>query len=153
VGPLGIHIPVYPVKGYSLTIPTQGFAGAPGICLTDESAKLAISPLGQRLRVAGTAELSDYAAEIDVDRCLSILRRAQELFPTAGNFARAQPWAGLRPTTPGNVPIIGGTRLPNLFLNTGHGTLGWTLACGSGHAIADIISGRRAEVEFAFAGR
>jgi D-amino-acid dehydrogenase len=153
VAPLGIHIPVYPVKGYSLTIPTQGFTGAPGICLTDESAKLAISPLGQRLRVAGTAELSDYTAEIDVERCLSILRRAEQLFPAAGNFARAQPWAGLRPTTPGNVPIIGGTRLPNLFLNTGHGTLGWTLACGSGHAIADIMSGHRAEVEFAFTGR
>jgi len=150
VAPLGVRIPVYPVKGYSLTIPTQGFEAAPQMCLTDESAKLAISPLGQRLRVAGTAELSGYDVQVDVERCRSILHRVRQLFPNAGAFDRAQFWAGLRPATPGNVPIIGRTRLPNLYLNTGHGTLGWTLACGSGHAIADIISGREPEVEFCF---
>jgi D-amino-acid dehydrogenase len=152
LSPLGIRIPVYPVKGYSLTIPTQGYQGAPQVCLTDESAKLAISPLGHRLRVAGTAELGDYDAQVDIGRCRSILNRVEQLFPDAGNFDRAQPWAGLRPATPGNVPIIGRTRIPNLFLNTGHGTLGWTLACGSGHAIADIVSGRKADVKFAFLG-
>jgi D-amino-acid dehydrogenase len=152
VAPLGIRIPVYPVKGYSLTFPIQGSEGVPQVCLTDESAKLAISPLGNRLRVAGTAELGDYDAGVDIGRCKAILARVEQLFPRAGNFDRAQPWAGLRPTTPGNVPIIGRTRFPNLFLNTGHGTLGWTLACGSGRAIADIVSGRTPEVEFAFQG-
>ena len=150
LAPLGIRIPVYPVKGYSLTIPTQGYEGTPQVCLTDESAKLAISPLGLRLRVAGTAELAGYDAEVDTGRCRAILDRVEQLFPDAGNFSRAAPWGGLRPTTPGNVPIIGRTRIANLFLNTGHGTLGWTLACGSGHAIADIIAGRKPEVEFGF---
>ena len=150
VAPLGVRLPVYPVKGYSLTIPTAQFEGAPRLCITDETGKLAISPLGHRLRVAGTAELGGYDPQIDVGRCAAILHRVQQLFPDGGDFPRAQPWAGLRPATPSNVPIIGRSRIPNLFLNTGHGTLGWTLACGSGHAIADIIGGRKPEVEFGF---
>jgi D-amino-acid dehydrogenase len=148
--PLGVRVPVYPVKGYSVTIPTDGYDGAPTVCLTDEGHKLAISRLGERLRVAGTAELNGYDTSINDVRCGSILARAKQLFPDGGDFERAQRWAGLRPATPGNVPVIGRTRVRNLFVNTGHGTLGWTLACGSGKSIADIISGKRPEADFRF---
>ncbi len=151
VEPLGVRVPVYPVKGYSVTIPIRNHEAAPRVCLTDDGAKLAISRLGDRLRVAGTAELNGYDTSINTVRCGAILRRAQELFPDAADYWRAQPWAGLRPATPSNVPVIGRTRLSNLFLNTGHGTLGWTMACGSGSAIASIISGRPPAVDFAFA--
>ena len=150
LAPLGIRVPVYPIKGYSITIGTHGFEGTPRVCITDEAAKLAISPLGERLRAAGTAELGGYDPQIDIGRCVAILNRVERLFPDGGDFSRPAQWAGLRPATPGNVPIIGRTRIPNLFLNTGHGTLGWTLACGSGHAIADIISGHKPGVEFGF---
>jgi D-amino-acid dehydrogenase len=148
--PLGVRVPVYPVKGYSVTIPTEGYDGAPTVCLTDEGHKLAISRLGHRLRVAGTAELNGYDTTINDARCGSILARAKQLFPHGGDFDRAERWAGLRPATPGNVPVIGRTRVPGLFVNTGHGTLGWTLACGSGKSIADIISGKQPDVAFGF---
>ncbi len=149
VEPLGVRVPVYPVKGYSVTIPIKNFEAAPRVCLTDESAKLAISRLGDRLRVAGTAELNAYDTSINPVRCNAILRRAEDLFPDAADYWRAQPWAGLRPATPSNVPVVGRTRLSNLFLNTGHGTLGWTMACGSGKTIASIIGGERPAVDFA----
>jgi D-amino-acid dehydrogenase len=100
--------------------------------------------------VAGTAELNGYDTSVNEVRCGPILARAQQLFPDGGDFDRAQRWAGLRPATPGNVPVIGRTRVPNLFVNTGHGTLGWTLACGSGKAIAAIVGGGQPEVEFRF---
>ena len=148
--PLGISVPVYPVKGYSVTIPGAG-TGAPTVCLTDEGHKLAFSRLGDRLRVAGTAELAGYDTAVNEVRCRAILRRVRQLFPRAGDFDAAVTWAGLRPATPGNVPVIGRTRIPGLFLNTGHGTLGWTLCAGSGHAIADIVSGRTPSVQFRFA--
>jgi D-amino-acid dehydrogenase len=151
VEPLGVRVPVYPVKGYSVTIPLRNHEAAPRVSLTDDGAKLAISRLGDRLRVAGTAELNAYDTSINTVRCGAILRRAQELFPDAADYWRAQPWAGLRPATPSNVPIVGRSRLSNLFLNTGHGTLGWTMACGSASAIASIISGRQPAVDFAFA--
>jgi D-amino-acid dehydrogenase len=151
VEPLGVRLAVYPIKGYSITVPIAPQPdAAPRVCLTDESAKLAFSRLGDRLRVAGTAELNDYDNSINLYRCGAIVTRAEELFPAAGNYDRAQFWAGLRPATPSNVPVVGRARLSNLYLNTGHGTLGWTLACGSGRAIADILSGRVPEVEFAF---
>ena len=151
VEPVGVRVPVYPVKGYSVTIPLRNHEAAPRVSLTDDSAKLAISRLGDRLRVAGPAELNGYDTSINTVRCGAILRRAQELFPDAADYWRAQPWAGLRPATPSNVPVVGRTRLSNLFLNTGHGTLGWTMACGSASAIASIISGRQPAVDFAFA--
>jgi D-amino-acid dehydrogenase len=147
--PIGVRVPVYPVKGYSITVPDAG-ADAPTVCLTDEGHKLAISRLGDRLRVAGTAELNGYDTSVNEVRCDSIVARTQELFPDAADYARARKWAGLRPATPGNVPVIGRTRFPNLFLNTGHGTLGWTLSAGSGRSIACLIAGRQPEVEFAF---
>jgi len=147
---LGIPIAVYPVKGYSVSIPLVQPDKAPMVCLTDESAKIAMTRLGNRLRAAGTAELSDYDTSLNEARCNAILERVRQHFPEAGDYAGASKWAGLRPATPGNVPLIGRTRLRNLYLNTGHGTLGWTLACGSGRALADVVSARSPEVEFPF---
>ena len=150
--PIGISIPVYPLKGYSITIPLAEGDLAPSISLSDVGHKLVMSRLGDRLRVAGTAELTGYDTSINDVRCRAIVRRIFELFPKAGRAEDAQFWAGLRPATPGGVPCIGRTRYPNLYLNTGHGTLGWTMACGSGAAIADIVSGRKPETEFRFLG-
>jgi D-amino-acid dehydrogenase len=147
---IGISVAVYPVKGYSVTLPVGPQHDAPSVSLTDEAHKLVMSRLGSRLRIAGTAELDGYNNEINSLRCEAIVRRTFELFPRAGDRDRAEFWAGLRPATPGNVPLIGRTRYSNLFLNTGHGTLGWTLACGSGRAIADLVDGRRPGVDFRF---
>ena len=147
---IGIHIPVYPVKGYSVTLPVDAGDCAPTVSLTDEVEKLVFSRLGDRLRVAGTAELAGYDTAIDAARCERILARVFDLFPAAGARTRAEFWSGLRPATPGNVPLIGHTRYANLFLNTGHGTLGWTLACGSGRALAAMVSGREPGIAFPF---
>ena len=150
--PLGISIPVYPLKGYSVTLPLgpAELASAPSVSLTDEAHKIVISRLGARLRAAGTAELTGYDTSINAPRCAAIARRVRQLFPQLGALPAVENWCGLRPATPNNVPLIGATRLRNLFLNTGHGTLGWTLACGSGRALADLVSGRRPDVDFAF---
>lgn len=148
--PLGIPLAIYPAKGYSVTLPVADPSAAWVVSLSDEAHKLVFSRLGDRLRIAGTAELSGYDTSINEVRCRAILQRTLALFPRAGDASRAEFWAGLRPATPGNVPYVGRTRLRNLFLDTGHGTLGWTHACGSGRALADIVSGRRPEVDFAF---
>ncbi|MFL6582871.1 MAG: D-amino acid dehydrogenase [Burkholderiales bacterium] len=150
LSPAGIRVPVYPVKGYSVTVALTHPERAPMLCLSDENAKVAISRLGSRLRAAGTAELTGYDTSLNPPRCDAILSRLELLFPGAGDYARASRWAGLRPMTPSNVPVIGRTRYRNLYLNTGHGTLGWTLACGAGQAAADLISGRRPQVDFPF---
>lgn len=118
----------------------------------DDEFKLVFSRLGDRLRIAGTAELNGYNIELNAVRCNAILTRAQALFPGAGDPAKAEFWTGLRPATPSNVPYIGKTRIANLYLNTGHGTLGWTDGSGSGKAVADIVAGHRPEVDFAFCG-
>ncbi len=152
VRPLGIRLAIYPLKGYSVTLPVADAGRAYNVSLTDDERKLVFSRLGERLRIAGTAELNGYNMQLNEVRCRAILRRALELFPGAGDPERVQYWTGLRPATPSNVPCIGATRYPNLYLNTGHGTLGWTHACGSARAIADIVSGRRPEIDFAFAG-
>jgi len=150
--PLGIRLPIYPAKGYSVTMPVKDEAMAHQVSLTDDEYKLVFSRLGDRLRIAGTAELNGYDRDLNAVRCEAIVRRVEALFPGAGDATRAQFWTGLRPATPSNVPIIGASRLPNLFLNTGHGTLGWTHSCGSGKSIARIVSGLQPEVDFAFAG-
>jgi D-amino-acid dehydrogenase len=148
--PLGIRIPVYPLKGYSITLPLgpADAAAAPTVSLTDEAYKIVISRLGNRLRAAGTAELTGYDTSINPVRCAAIARRIRELFPGLGGITTVENWSGLRPATPNNVPVIGRSKLRNLFLNTGHGTLGWTLACGSGSLIADVITGRKPAVDF-----
>jgi len=149
--PIGVPALVYPLKGYSATIDVGAHGGAPTVSLTDVASKIVISRLGNRLRVAGTAELDRYGTELNAVRCEALLRRTFDLFPDAGERGSVKFWAGLRPATPSNVPLVGRTRYANLFLDTGHGTLGWTMACGSGRALADIIAGRSPEVDFAFA--
>lgn len=152
LAPLGIGLMIYPAKGYSVTMPVADPSRAYQVSLTDDEYKLVYSRLGDRLRIAGTCELNGYDLALNAVRCQAIIRRTQALFPGAGDTSRAQFWAGLRPATPSNVPYIGKTKYPNLYLNTGHGTLGWTHACGSGQAIADIIAGRTPAVDFAFSG-
>ena len=146
--PYGISLAVYPAKGYSVTIPFNGANGAPAVSLTDDQYKLVYSNLGDSLRVAGTAELAGYDLALNHSRCQAILRNVQALFPRAGKFETASFWAGLRPATPSNIPYVGRTRrYRNLWINTGHGTLGWTLAAGSGKRIADMIgAGEGADV-------
>jgi D-amino-acid dehydrogenase len=148
--PLGIALPIYPAKGYSVTLPVKDASKAHQVSLTDDEYKLVFSRLGDRLRIAGTAELNGYDRDLNRVRCEAIVRRVEELFPGAGDTSQAQFWTGLRPATPSNVPIIGRSRLPNLFLNTGHGTLGWTHSCGSGKSVARIVSGMKPEVDFTF---
>lgn len=150
--PLGLRLPIYPAKGYSVTMPVKDEAAAHQVSLTDDEYKLVFSRLGDRLRIAGTAELNGYDRQLNRVRCEAIVRRVEQLFPGAGDSSRAQFWSGLRPATPSNVPIIGRSKLANLFLNTGHGTLGWTHACGSGKSVARIVSGLKPELDFAFAG-
>ena len=154
--PLGIHLPIYPAKGYSVTMPVLDTRKAYELSLTDDEYKLVFSRYtserGDRLRIAGTAEFNGYDRTLNPTRCDAIVRRVEQLFPGAGDTRQAQFWTGLRPATPSNVPLIGKTKVGNLFVNTGHGTLGWTHACGSGQAIADIVSGRVPEVDFDFLG-
>jgi D-amino-acid dehydrogenase len=154
--PLGIRLPIYPAKGYSVTLPVKDAAKAHQVSLTDDEFKLVFSrytsDAGDRMRIAGTAEFNGYDRDLNRVRCEAIVRRVEQLFPGAGDATQAQFWTGLRPATPSNVPLIGKTRLPNFFLNTGHGTLGWTHSCGSGRSIARIVSGLAPEVDFAFTG-
>ncbi len=149
---MGLLLPVYPAKGYSASVRVIDPAKAPRVSLTDDEAKIVISRLGDRLRIAGTAELSGYSTDLNRVRCEALVRRVREFFPGAAAYDDALFWAGLRPSTPSNVPLVGRTRYDNLYVNTGHGTLGWTLACGSGRALADIISGRKPQVDFDFMG-
>lgn len=145
--PIGLHTLIYPAKGYSATLPIVDAARVPTVSVTDDAMKLVFTRLGDRLRVAGTAELAGYDLGLDRVRCEALTRRAVEWFGEAIDAARPEYWAGLRPATPSNVPLIGRTRYPNLYLNAGHGTLGWTLAAGSAKALADIVSGRNPQIE------
>ena len=145
--PLGIAAPVYPAKGYSATIPLDGATAMPTVSLTDDGHKIVFSRLGQRLRVAGTAEFTGYDTSVNSVRCAAIVRRVAAIFPQVAECTGIEYWAGLRPATPGNVPLVGSARYDNLYLNTGHGTLGWTMACGSGKLLADLVAGRRPEVD------
>ena len=150
LAPIGVPINVYPAKGYSATIKVGAHGGAPTVSLTDLAWKIVLTRLGDRVRVAGTAELNGWDRTLNPTRCEALTRRAFDLFPDVGEPDGVQYWSGLRPATPSNVPLIGPTRYRNLFLDTGHGTLGWTMACGSGRALADCIAGRKPAVDFAF---
>lgn len=150
--PLGISLMIYPAKGYSATFPVINPDKAPLVSLIDAGHKLVFSRLGNRLRVGGTAELNGYERPLNEARCEALIRRTSELFPEACDYSNPHFWTGLRPMTPSNIPYIGKSPISNLFLNTGHGTLGWTMGCGSGRSIADIVSGRVPEVEFEFYG-
>jgi len=143
---IGIDLPVYPVKGYSLTIPITDPAGAPESTVMDETHKVAITRLGDRIRVGGMAELDGYSTKLRPARRATLDHVVTDLYPKGGDAAKASFWCGLRPMTPDGPPVIGQERYANLYLNTGHGTLGWTMACGSGRVLADLISGRQPEI-------
>ncbi|WP_151840284.1 D-amino acid dehydrogenase [Acinetobacter soli] len=143
--PLELNLPVYPVKGYSLTIPIVQPEFAPQSTVLDETYKIAITRFDQRIRVGGMAELSGFNLGLNQDRRATLEMVTQDLFP-GGNMAEASFWTGLRPMTPDSTPIIGATRFKNLFLNTGHGTLGWTMACGSGKLISDIVLNHQTDI-------
>ncbi len=145
--PIGIRMPVYPVKGYSITVPITNAAGAPESTVMDETHKVAVTRLGDRIRVGGTAELAGYTLKLHDARRETLAHVVTDLFPQGGDVARAEFWCGLRPMTPDGTPILGSTRLPNLFMATGHGTLGWTMAAGTARVMADVISGRAPEID------
>ncbi|MGK2898809.1 MAG: D-amino acid dehydrogenase [Burkholderiaceae bacterium] len=144
---VGIRIPVYPVKGYSITVPITEPGGAPESTVMDETHKVAVTRLGDRIRVGGTAELGGYSLKLHDARRRTLEHVLADLFPRGGDLARAEFWCGLRPMTPDGTPVVGATRLPKLFLATGHGTLGWTMAAGTGRVMADVISGRAPEID------
>jgi D-amino-acid dehydrogenase len=146
---LGLRVPIYPVKGYSITLPVERSERAPESTLMDEIHKVAITRLGNRIRVGGLAELSGFSLELNERRRRTLEYSLNNLFPGAADLRHAAFWAGLRPTTPDGTPVIGNTRFQNLYLNSGHGTLGWTMACGSAKLTADLVSGVRTDIDAA----
>jgi D-amino-acid dehydrogenase len=147
LSPLGIRVPVYPLKGYSLTVPIHVGSTVPTLSVTDFARKVVYARLGNRLRIAGMADLTGYSLSLERDRLETLKREAQALFPNAGDFEGAEKWAGLRPATPRGTPIIGPTRFPNLWLNVGHGALGFTLATGSAKSLVDRMTGNRGSLQ------
>ncbi len=144
---IGIDLPVYPVKGYSLTVPITDPAGAPQSTIMDETHKVAITRLGDRIRVGGMAELDGYNTKLRPSRRATLEHVVSDLYPDGGDVARASFWCGLRPMTPDGPPVIGRAKYPNLWLNTGHGTLGWTMSCGSACVLSDLVSGKRPAID------
>ena len=145
--PVGVDIPVYPVKGYSITLPITDAAGAPESTVMDETHKVAVTRLGERIRVGGTAELAGYDLRLHDARRRTLEHVVTDLFPNGGDVSRAEFWCGLRPMTPDGTPVLGTTSLRKLYLATGHGTLGWTMAAGTGRVMADLISGRSPDID------
>lgn len=152
VSRFGIKLPVYPVKGYSITVPIVNADRAPVSTVMDETHKIAITRLGDRIRVGGMAEIAGFDLSLNPKRRATLEHSVEDLFGGAGDQSRVTFWTGLRPMTPDGTPIVGRSTIPNLFLNTGHGTLGWTMAAGSGRVLADIVSGRATEIESADLG-
>jgi len=148
LNPVGVRIPVYPVKGFSITVPIRDAAAAPESTIMDETHKVAVTRLGDRIRVGGMAQLSGYDMALVARRRKTLEFVLTDLFPEGGDLARTTFWTGLRPMTPDGTPVIGPTRLANLFLATGHGTLGWTMAAGTGRAMTDLLLGKRPEIDF-----
>ncbi len=148
----GIKLPVYPVKGYSITVPIVDEARAPVSTVMDETFKIAITRLGDRIRVGGMAEIAGFDHSLSPKRQATLTHSVEDLFGGAGDQTRASFWSGLRPMTPDGTPIVGRSPIANLFLNTGHGTLGWTMAAGSGRVLSDIVSGRTTEIATADLG-
>lgn len=147
LGKVGISAPVYPVKGFSITVPITDASKAPESTIMDETHKVALTRLGDRIRVGGTAQLSGFDLRLDPTRRETLEFVVKDLFPDSGDVARAEYWTGLRPMTPDGTPIVGPTRMPNLWLATGHGTLGWTMATGTGRLLADWITKGRPEID------
>lgn len=149
VKPLGLKVPVYPVKGYSITVPIVDEGRAPQSTVMDETYKVAITRLGDRIRVGGMAEIAGFDTSLHEQRRATLVHSVEDLFGGAGDQKRATFWTGLRPMTPDGTPIVGATRYRNLYLATGHGTLGWTMACGTGRVLADLVGGVKPEIETA----
>ncbi|PHM28619.1 D-amino acid dehydrogenase [Xenorhabdus budapestensis] len=141
-----VTIPVYPMKGYSLTMPIMDEMRSPASTVLDETYKIAITRFDNRIRVGGMAEVVGFNLNVLKSRCETLKMVVEDLYHNGGNITEASFWAGLRPMTPDGTPIVGPTKYPNLYLNTGHGTLGWTMACGSGKLLSDLISGRKLEI-------
>jgi D-amino-acid dehydrogenase len=137
-----VNVPVYPLKGYSLTLPAARAPGAPRVSVTDSHHKIVYAPLGERLRIAGMVDIAGMSAHADEARIALLARQARETFPEAGDYGALQTWTGMRPATPDSKPVIGPTHYRNLWLNTGHGALGFTLACGSAKLLADLLADR-----------
>ena len=145
--PLGLTLPVYPVKGFSITVPVTDPAKAPESTVMDESHKVAVTRLGDRIRVGGTAQLSGFDLTLNPGRRRTLEFVVKDLFPSGGDVARAEFWTGLRPMTPDGTPVVGPTPIANLWLATGHGTLGWTMAAGTGRLLADWMAGRTPQID------
>lgn len=143
LAPLQLELPVYPVKGYSLTLPIADAAASPVSTVMDETHKVAMTRFDSRIRVGGMAELGGFDLRLNPRRRETLEMVVKDLFPGAGDGSQGEFWTGLRPMTPDSTPIVGATRYPELFLNTGHGTLGWTMACGSGQLLADLVTERQ----------
>ncbi|MDM5181561.1 D-amino acid dehydrogenase [Massilia sp. DJPM01] len=143
-----VDIPVYPMKGYSITVPITDASKAPVSTILDESYKIAVTRFDDRIRVGGMAEIAGFDQRLNPRRRATLEMVVNDLFPGAGDSARATFWTGLRPMTPDGTPIVGRTALGNLFLNTGHGTLGWTMSCGSAQMLADLMSAKRPAIRF-----
>lgn len=141
LAPLGIRLPVYPLKGYSLTVPITDAAMAPVSTVLDETYKVAVTRFDQRIRVGGMAELCGHDLSLPRRRRATLEKVVADLYPQGGDPRQGEFWCGLRPATPDGTPVVGGTQFENLYLNTGHGTLGWTMACGSGRYLADLMAG------------
>ncbi|MDH4871497.1 D-amino acid dehydrogenase [Pseudomonas sp. BN515] len=144
--PLGIKAPVYPLKGYSLTVPITNPAMAPTSTILDETYKVAITRFDKRIRVGGMAEITGFNLDLNPARRDTLEMITADLYPEGGDLSQASFWTGLRPATPDGTPIVGATPFRNLFLNTGHGTLGWTMACGSGRLLADLMARKRPQI-------
>lgn len=147
LAPLGIRLPVYPIKGYSLTVPIADESVAPVSTVMDETYKVATTRFDDRIRIGGTAEIAGWDLTLRPHRRGPLERSLRDLFPQAGDLSKATFWCGLRPMTPDGTPVLGPTKFSNLFLNTGHGTLGWTMAAGSGRVLADLVGGRVPEID------
>lgn len=144
---VGINAPVYPIKGYSLTIPIEDESRAPQSTIMDETYKIAVTRFEDRIRVGGTAEIASFNTKLEAKRRRAVDFVVQDMFPGAADVSKAEFWTGLRPMTPDSTPILGGTKYDNLFLNTGHGTLGWTMSLGSAKFVADVISQRTPDID------
>jgi D-amino-acid dehydrogenase len=154
--PVGVDLDIYPAKGYSATLRLKRPEAASTVSLLDDTRKIAISRLGDHVRIAGTAEMAGYDTRLDSAtaqvRCAALVKRYEELFPGVADTSQPNFWTGLRPSTPTNIPYIGRSRLGNLWLNAGHGTLGWTHGAGSGRALAELMCGHRPQLSFGFCG-